>query len=64
MRMFKKASQIMKTDSKMKEEQKKRNQKALKHFVKRTEEEKAEDPERKIYKGLREKLKRARRERD
>ena len=54
----------MKTDRKMKEEQKKRNQKASKHFVKRTEEEKAEDPERKIYKGLREKLKRARRERD
>ena len=42
----------------------KRNKKASSKYTKRLEQEKAEDPERKLYKGLREKLKKASTERD
>ena len=45
-------------------EPRKRDQKASNKYTKRTEEEKAADPERKLYKGLRKKLKRARNERE
>ena len=42
----------------------KRDKKASSKYTKRLEQEKAEDPERKLYKSLREKLNKARTERD
>ena len=45
-------------------ENRKRDQKASSKYTMRTEEEKAAEPERKVYKGLRKKLKRARNERE
>ena len=42
----------------------KRDKKKLLKYNKRSEEEKASDPNRRLYKGLQEKLSRAKRERD